>query len=238
MNTLIEYFVPEWVSILFLIAIPLPIFLIALLARKASPTDKKNKVFYSILGFFGLYLAYVSVGSFNGLFNKVFFPPIVLLFTTFPFAIFLFTVVINLAIFKTIFQNAKSEDMVKIHIFRLIGVFFVILAFYETLPTFFALVAGFGDMISAITSIFVAKAIKSNKPYAKKLTYIWNTFGLLDIAFTAISATILTKISIDTGSMGVDTLARFPLCLIPAIAPPTIVFLHIVIYKKLKIIYP
>jgi hypothetical protein len=236
MNTLKEYFVPEWVSILFLIAIPLPVFLIALLARKASPTDKKNKVFYSILGFFAIYLSYVTIGSFNGLFNKVFFPPIILLFTTFPFAIFLFTVVFNLAIFKTILQNAKLEDMVKVHIFRLIGVFFVILAYYETLPAFFALIAGFGDIISAIASIFVAIAIRDNKPYARKLTYIWNTFGLADIAFTAISAIILTKISIDTGSMGVDTLARFPLCFIPAIAPPTIVFLHVAIYKKLKMV--
>jgi hypothetical protein len=234
MNTLKEYFVPEWVSILFLIAIPLPVFLIALLARKASPIAKKNKVFYSILGFFGVYLSYVSVGSINGLFNKVFFPPIILLFTTFPFAIFLFTIVINLAIFKAILHHAKLEDIVKVHIFRLIGVFFVILAYYETLPTFFALVAGFGDIISAIASIFVAKAIKNNKPYAQRLTYIWNTFGLADIAFTAISAIILTKLSIDTGSMGVDTLGRFPLCFIPAIAPPTIVFLHILIYKKSK----
>ncbi|MDZ7898639.1 MAG: hypothetical protein U5N85_11530 [Arcicella sp.] len=238
MNTLKEYFVPEWVSILFLIAIPFPVFLIAFLARKASPIAKKNKVFYSILGFFGVYMLYVTFGSLNGLFSRVFFPPIVLLYTTFPFAIFLFTVVINLAIFKTIFQNATLEDMVKIHIFRLIGVFFVILAYYETLPTFFALVAGFGDIISAIASIFVAKAIKNNKPYAHRLTHIWNTFGLIDIAFTAISAIVLTKISIDTGSMGVDTLARFPLCFIPAIAPPTIVFLHINIYRKLKIFYP
>jgi hypothetical protein len=235
MNTLKEYFVPEWVSILFLIAIPLPVFLIALLARKASPIAKKNKVFYSILGFF-VYLFYVSVGSINGLFNKVFFPPIILLFTTFPFAIFLFTIVINLAIFKAILHHAKLEDIVKVHIFRLIGVFFVILAYYETLPAFFALVAGFGDMISAIASIFVAKAIKNNKPYAKRITLIWNTFGLTDIAFTAISAIILTKISIDTGSMGIDTLGRFPLCFIPAIAPPTIVFLHILIYKKSKMV--
>jgi hypothetical protein len=237
MNTLKEYFVPEWVSILFLIAIPLPVFLIASLARKASPMNKENRVFYAILGFFGVYLSYVTIGSFNGWFNKVFFPPIVLLFTTFPFATFLFTVVFNLAIFKTILHNATLEDMVKVHIFRLIGVFFVILAYYETLPTFFALVAGFGDMISAIGSIFVAKAIQTHKPYARKLTYIWNTFGLADIAFTAISAIVLTKLSIDTGSMGVDTLARFPLCFIPAIAPPTIVFLHILIYKKLKMVY-
>jgi hypothetical protein len=46
-------------------------------------------------------------------------------------------------------------------------------------------------------------------------------------------ANVLTKISIDTGAMGVDTLAKFPFCFIPAFAPPTIIFLHVSIYKKL-----
>jgi hypothetical protein len=34
--------------------------------------------------------------------------------------------------------------------------------------------------------------------------------------------------------MGVDTLAKFPFSLIPAFAPPTIIFLHVLIYRKLK----
>jgi hypothetical protein len=100
------------------------------------------------------------------------------------------------------------------------------------------MVAGIGDMVTAITSIFVAKAISKNKNYAVKLAYLWNTFGLIDILFTSVSAFVLTKIAIDTGALGVEMLAKFPFCLIPAFAPPTIVFLHIAIYKKLKKDYP
>jgi hypothetical protein len=237
MKPLADYFVPEWISILFLMVIPVPIILTALLAKKAAPAEKKQSVFYSIIIFFALYFCYVTIGSFNGWFNKVFFPPIILLYSTFPLKIFLFTVIINLAVYKTLLHNVSLESLVRVHIFRLIGVFFVLLAYYKTLPVFFALVAGFGDIISAIASVFVAKAIKNNAPYAKKLTFYWNTFGLADILFTAISAIVLTKISIDTGSMGVDTLAKFPLCFIPAFAPPTIIFLHVAIYKKLKQVY-
>jgi hypothetical protein len=148
--------------------------------------------------------------------------------------IFLFTVVIRSTSYKTILESLALEDLVKIHIFRLVGVFFILLAYYETLPKFFAIIAGFGDMITAITSIFVVRAIRGNKPYAKRLVYIWNTFGLADILFTALSSLILTKISIDTGAMGVEALAHFPFCYIPAFAPPTIVFSHIAIYQKLK----
>ena len=234
MKTLANYFTHQWMATAFLLVFPIAVFLIALLAKKSTSIGNQNRVFYAVLGFYMLYLSYVSLCSFNGLFDRVFLPPMVLLYGTFSLALFLFGVVINLKIYKTILDNALLQDLVRVHIFRLIGVFFVLLAFQDALPKPFALIAGLGDMITAITSIFVAKAIENKATYAKKLTYIWNTFGLLDILFTAIMANVLTKISIDTGAMGVDTLAKFPFCFIPAFAPPTIIFLHVAICKKLR----
>jgi hypothetical protein len=234
MQTLTNYFTPQWMTTAFLLVFPIAIFLIALLAKKSTPIGNQNRVFYAVLGFYMLYLGYVSLCSFNGLFDRVFLPPMVLLYGTFPLALFLFGIVINLKIYKTIWGNALLQDLVRVHIFRLLGVFFVLLAFHDALPKPFALIAGLGDMITATTSIFVAKAIENKATYAKKLSYIWNTFGLLDILFTAIMANVLTKISIDTGAMGVDTLAKFPFCFIPAFAPPTIIFLHVAVYKKLR----
>ncbi len=163
--------------------------------------------------------------------------PKVLLFTTFPFAFLLFFVVLNTEIYKTIVENTAIENLVKLHIFRLIGVFFVLLALHNALPKPFAFIAGIGDMLTAISSIFVARAIERKKSYAKKLVYYWNIFGTVDILFTAIAANVLTKVSIDTGAMGVDTLAFFPFCIIPAFAPPTILFLHWAIFKKIKNFY-
>jgi hypothetical protein len=226
--------VPQWIATSFLIVFPFAIFSIAFLVRKSASIDKQTRLFYTVLGFYVLYLAYITACSFNGLFDKVFLPPMVLLLGTFPLAMFLFTVVINLKTYKTVLENALLEDLVRVHIFRLIGVFFILLAFHDALPKPFALIAGLGDMITAVTSIFVVKALSNKKPYAKKLTYIWNTFGMVDIIITAILANVLTKISMDTGAMGVDTLAKFPFCFIPAFAPPTIIFLHFSVYKKLS----
>jgi hypothetical protein len=230
---MITYNFPQWIATAFTIVFPIAVVLIALLAKKSTPIGNQTRVFYAVLGFYILFLGYVSVCTFNGLFDGVFLPPLVLLYGTFPLALILFGVVINLKIFKDILQNALLPDLVRVHIFRLLGVFFVLLAFHDALPKPFALIAGLGDMITAVTSIFVAKAIENKAAYAKKLTYIWNTFGFLDILFTAVMANVLTKISIDTGAMGVDTLAKFPFCFIPAFAPPTIIFLHFAIYKKL-----
>ena len=232
MNTLITYPLPEWIAIAFLTVIFVPSIMIAFLAKKGL--NNSNKVFYTVLAFFATYFSYVTVASYNNLFNKVFLPPLVLLYCTIPLALFLFTVVINLKVFNRFLEQIRLEDLVGIHIFRLIGVFFLLLTYHNALPKFFAIIAGSGDIITAITSIFVVKAIRQKQENAKTLTLIWNTFGFADIVFTAVTAILLTKLSIDNGTMGVDALAVFPFCFIPAFAPPIIIFLHVTIFKKIK----
>lgn len=234
MNTIAHYFVPQWISVLFFIVIPLPFVLIALFVRKATLSSHNSTPFFAAIAFSIIYLVYIGFASFSGWFDLVSLPPKVLIFTTFPYAFLLFGILANIKIYKTIVENAPIENFVQLHIFRVIGLFFVLLAFHNALPKPFALIAGFGDIITAISSVFVAKAIKNNKSYANKLTFIWNVFGTVDILFTAIAANVLTKISIDTGAMGVDTLAIFPFCIIPAFAPPTILLLHWAIFQKLK----
>jgi hypothetical protein len=229
-----DYFVPQWIATFFMLVFPIAVFLVARLAKRNAPTHQQNKVFYSVLAFYGLYLGAITLGSFNGVFNRAFFPPLIILFGTLPLAIFLFTVVIKSKIYQTILEKTTLQDLVSVHIFRVIGVFFILIALHDALPKPFAFIAGLGDIITAVSSIFVAKAIVSKHPNARKYTYIWNTFGLIDIILTAIMANVLTKLSMDTGIMGVDTLAKFPFCLIPAFAPPTIIFLHVAIYHKLK----
>jgi hypothetical protein len=234
MNTLTQYFVPQWISVAFLIAIPLPFILITLFVRNEAKKLQYKSAYPIVIAFFILYLTYIALASFNGWFNQVSLPPKVLLFTTFPFAFLLFGVLLNTKTYNAIVENASPESLVKLHTFRLIGVFFVLLALHHALPKPFAFIAGIGDVLTAMSSFFVAKAIQGKKSYARKLTYYWNIFGTIDILFTAIAANVLTKISIDTGVMGVDTLAMFPFCIIPAFAPPTILFLHWAIFKKLR----
>lgn len=234
MNNLAQYPIPQWIAITFLLAIPIPFILILLFVHKEAKKLQSNTSHIAVALFFIFYLGYISFASNNGWFNVVSLPPRVLLLTTFPYALLLFGFVLNTKTYKKIIENASLESLVKLHIFRLIGVFFVLLAFHNALPKPFAFIAGFGDMLTAASSIFVVKAIQNKKSYAKKLAFYWNIFGTIDILFTAIAANVLTKISIDTGAMGVDTLAIFPFCIIPAFAPPTILFIHWAIFKKIK----
>ena len=157
-----------------------------------------------------------------------------MLFTTFPFAFFLFLYLARTKAFKTFIEKVALDKLVGVHIFRVIGIFFILLYHHNALPKWFAMIAGSGDVITAITGIWVAGLIRKRKYNFKKITWYWNTFGLIDIIYTAVSANVLTKLSIDNGIMGVDTLAIFPFYYIPAIAPPIIVFLHYATYLKLK----
>lgn len=234
MNTLVYYLLPQWISIAFLIAIPAPFILIVLFIRKEAKKIPNDRVYLIVIAFFILYLSYIALAAYKGWFNQVALPPKILLFTTFPFAFLLFVIVLQTKVYKTILENVALENLVKLHIFRLIGVFFILLATHNALPKPFAFIAGTGDILTAVSSIFVVNAIQNKKSYAKRLTYYWNIFGTVDILFTAIGANVLTKISIDTGAMGVDTLAFFPFCIIPAFAPPMILFLHWAIFKKIQ----
>ncbi len=234
MTPLAQHFVPQWISVLFLVSIPLPFLLILQVVWREARKLGQRRTFPVVAAFFAGYLAYIAFGSFSGWFNEVFFPPKVLLFTTFPYALLLFGLVLNTRACKAIVENASLESLIGLHIFRLVGVFFILLALHKALPKPFAFIAGIGDMLTAISSVWVVRALRDKKSYAKKLASWWNLFGTVDILFTAIAANVLTKISIDTGTMGVDTLATFPFCIIPAFAPPTILFLHWTIYRKLQ----
>jgi hypothetical protein len=226
--------VPVWMCVLFLLAIPVPVVLTARLLRNSASTQKTS-VFAGVLLFFAAYFAYVYVACMNNLFEVQSLPPQILKLTTMPLMVLLLVIVFNTPFYKSINRNADVTALVRIHLFRLIGSFLLILSLMDELPLLFGLIAGAGDIITAVTSIFVARMLEQKKANAKRIALLWNTFGLLDIIATSVMAFIFTKMAIDTGGAGVQALARFPFCLIPALAPPLIIFLHLTVYRKLLI---
>jgi hypothetical protein len=228
---------PQWVSIAFIMAILIPIFVLgrmtyigALNANLDAP--KKYQIY--IQGFLILFFSYASLMSFTGIFQQTVMPPRIFLFTTIPLLIFYNIVSRKSSIWKNIIENIPLASLIRFHIIRFIGVFFLIAYSYGALPRYFALSAGIGDIIAAISAIFVANYAEKSKPHFKKIVFIWNCIGLLDIINVIIAGFYISKLSIENGTQGVLEMTYFPLCLIPAFAPATIIFLHIHIFKKLK----
>ena len=227
--------VPLYISLLFLVVIPTPLFMLAGLARKGaqvSATYSGAKVYGIVLGFYGLYFSYVVWAAMKGWFVVLSLPPRIIVLAALPLLAF-YLLLGSLKPVSQLLASISTSDLISIHIFRLIGSFFLILMVYEALPLTMGLVAGLGDMITAISSIWVARMVKRKSSNWKAIAYGWNTFGLLDILLTSAMAFYFTKLSIETGLETVEILGAFPFCFIPAFAPATIIFLHISIYRKL-----
>jgi hypothetical protein len=230
--------VPVWVSVAFILTFPIVILLIANVAKTAALNaglgePKAAKIRLTIIGFCAFYFIYVAIMSFTGIFQVNTLPPRIFLFTAIPLSIFYFGFVFRQKLYWTLLENAPLESLIRIHIFRLVGVFFLITYSYGALPKTFALVGGIGDIFAAVTAIFVANAVGKRTTYSHKLAFVWNIIGFWDIVNVIISALLTVKYSITDGTQGLIEFGNFPFSWIPAFAPATIVFLHITIFKRL-----
>lgn len=232
--------VPIWVSILFVLTFPIAVFLMANVGFKAAQNarmspSKATNIHIAVVAFFFLYMLYVSLLSLNGVFAENVLPPKIFLYTTLPLMIFLFGFVFNSKLFQMLKPYIDLDSLIRIHAFRFVGVFFLIAYFYEALPAKFALMAGIGDILAAIGSLFVANLIDKKTASSYKIALIWNIFGFWDIVSVIISALIHTKMALENHTIGLAEMAKFPFAWIAAFAPAVIIFLHIVIFKKLKV---
>jgi hypothetical protein len=233
--------IPIWVSILFLFVFPITVLMISNVAKQAAlkanlGNQKATTLQWGIIIFFSIYLLYAAVLSINGVFAENTLPPKVLLYTMLPLLIFLFGYVFNTKLYWKLLENTSLSSLIRLHIFRLVGIIFIIAYLYEALPARFALIAGIGDIATAIFCIPVAKWITEKKPWGITAAYIWNIFGFWDIVSVLVTAILTTKDSIENHTQSIAEIAKFPFAWIPAFAPAVIVFLHITVFKKLKII--
>jgi hypothetical protein len=233
--------IPVWVSIAFMLIFPFYFLLLSRTVKYSGIVNeigesRTNRITNGILFFGGLYLLLISLVAFTGFLYVNSIPPRIFLVSTIPLILFYILFVSRTAIYKSILKSISLSALVRLHIFRLVGVFFLITYYYGALPRYFAITGGIGDMFAAVTAIFVAYALDQKKSYAIKLTYVWNIVGMLDIINVAISAIVSTRLSLTTGSQSVLEIASFPFVWIPAVAPATILFLHISIFRKLKLL--
>ena len=234
--------VPVWVSILFILTFPIVIFLIANTAKKAArqaslPEAKSTQIWWATVGFYLAYLSYTTLLSALGFFDKLTLPPRIFLFTTIPLLLFYVGFIYRTKLFRTLLEHASLESLIRIHTFRFVGLFFLINLWYDALPERFALIAGIGDIVTAALAIWVARQVEHRKPGSYRAVLIWNSIGLWDIMSVIVSGMLTANQAIagNAEALRLNYIATNPFCWIPALAPATIIFLHIGIFKKLVI---
>jgi len=229
--------VPIWLSILFLITFFfIPPFLIANAAKKAydqAGLSNGNKIKKNIQFFYWIYFISIGLISLTGAFMVNTLPPRIIIITVIPLFLFYIFYIPRKDWFTIVLNNIRLEQLIFIHVFRFVGVFFFFVHYYGALPKLFANVGGIGDILSATLVFPVIYIIKRKMKWAKTLVWIWNIIGLADIVSVLIIAIYLTQQAIQNGESGVLEFGAFPFSWIPAFAPATIIFLHILVFRKL-----
>jgi len=229
---------PLWTIALFITGFLYCITIIANPVKQAAlhagmTLNQARTIQYGIFGFYVLYFIYVSVLSLKGLLSAATMPPTVAILTTLPLTIILFLIIGNTGLFKKLLQFITLESLIQLHIFRLIGAFFILLYFYHLLPASLAFSSGIGDIITAVLAFPIANMVSKGKSWSIKAVYAWNIFGMLDIINDVIIAVIIAKHAMLTGERGDLEMTIFPFVWFPAFAPATILFLHTAIFRKL-----
>ena len=228
---------PVWVIALF---IPIFIGTISFIANPAkraaldagmSPGKARN-IQVGIFVFYILYLGYVSVLALKGVFDVPSLPPRSIVWGGFPLMIVLFGFIGNTPLFKKLLQSVTLESLVYLHVFRLAGVFFLLLYAYHLLPAGFALSAETGDILTALLAIPVSRMVAKGHRWRIPAVVAWNIFGILDI----VNAIVIAVVNPGQGNLREMTI--FPFVWFPAFAPATILFLHTMVFRKLYQLRP
>jgi hypothetical protein len=234
---------PLWAIAVFIPAFIYSITFIANPAKQAAlnagmPPAEARSIQIGVFGFYILYLAYVSIFSLKGVFAINTLPPRIFVWATLPLAIILFVIVGNTGLFKKLLRSVKLESLIRLHTFRILGVFFIILYFYHLLPAGMAFADGLGDIITALLAVPVANMVAKKKPGSITAVYAWNILGMLDIVNVMVIAVRNAMKSLNNAGPGEFEMTIFPFVWFPAFAPATILFLHIAVFRKLQLLKP
>jgi hypothetical protein len=124
-----------------------------------------------------------------------------------------------------------------IHVFRFVGIPFVLGAITRDLPPQFGWPAGVGDITAAVFSIPLA-VLLYRKRYSEglRLGFIaWNIFGLIDL-FSAVTLGLLYSVSVvgilSEPGLNTRSLSFLPVSLIPTFYVPILMLLHFLALRR------
>jgi hypothetical protein len=225
---------PLWTIALFIASFLYSIAFIAKPVKEAAlgagmTLRRSRNIQISIIAFYFAYLAYVSVFSLKGMFEVNSLPPKVMVWAGMPLMIILFVFIGNTGLFKKLLRSISLESLISLHVFRILGVFFILIYAYRYLPGEFAFSAGLGDILTALLALPAAGMVARKSRRWMAAVYAWNIFGILDIIDLLIIAVII-------GAKGnLREMTVFPFVWFPAFAPATILFLHTAVFRKMHL---
>jgi len=122
------------------------------------------------------------------------------------------------------------------HVWRFVGLGFVIGALVHVLPPQFGYPEGLGDVVAALFCLPLAFAIRkgSHSPRPRAAFVAWNVFRLIDL-LSAISLGILyspSSFGVLRTDISTELMTRFPVNLIPTFFVPLFILFHMLALRR------
>lgn len=155
-----------------------------------------------------------------------------------PIALF----VIDMTVFRRkLFAPLWSmplEILTRLQVYRVAGAFFLVEWALGRLPWEFAVPAALGDIAVGIAALFIADGLAGyGKKDCRNHAVWWNVLGIADlgIAFTLGVVYSHSALGIFAGTVTTESMAVYPLSLIPSLLIPFSIILHVTGLMRLKV---
>ncbi len=124
------------------------------------------------------------------------------------------------------------------HVWRFVGLGFVVGTLVRVLPPQFGYPEGIGDVLAAVFCIPLALSMRRNhhSPRLRVAFVAWNVFGLIDLLSAISMGVLYSNGPIGTLRTGPSTelMITFPVSIIPTFFVPLFILLHLLSLKRSK----
>ena len=127
----------------------------------------------------------------------------------------------------------NQQHLIRLNVWRLLGVVFLVLMLNRQMPALWALPAGIGDIFVGATAFRVAGRVAT--PSGKRRAVVFNLLGMLDL-IVAVGLGITTSqgpLRLFHTSPTSELATRFPLVLVPTFLVPLAFTLHVISLTQL-----
>jgi hypothetical protein len=181
------------------------------------------------------WFAAACVAGLTGSINEPDRPPLVLLaFIVVPIAAF-GTAYFASRSFRVFADGLSLTLLVGSHLWRFVGLGFVIAWLLGALPGGFGIPEGFGDILAAAGALALLPALRRGTA-ARGWLLAWNTWGFIDL-LSAITMGVLYSNGplglLSAGTVTTQLMVTFPVSLIPTFFVPLFLLLHALTFKKI-----
>jgi hypothetical protein len=129
----------------------------------------------------------------------------------------------------------NQANLIRLHVWRLEGLVFLVLMLQGRMPALWALPAGIGDVLVGASALWIARGLAQSG--GRRRAIAWTFFGMADLV-VAVALGVMTNpgpTQVFDVVPSAAMLTQYPLALVPAFLVPLAFTLHVVSLLQLRL---